>query len=83
MVPLERGWHYATGIIEAHGARPVGDHDPREWLAHWLGRLTRTVRHGGNHKYAWPLDRALRKQMPESRPYPKFVDEEDRQFRLF
>ena len=32
------------------------------------------VRHKGNHKYAWPLNVAIRRQLPASLPYPKSLD---------
>jgi hypothetical protein len=66
----ERGWRYATGILERFGAAPIGG-DPGQWLAHWLPLLTRAVRHPGNHKYGWPLSPAACKLMPPTAPYPK------------
>lgn len=66
----ERGWKYATGILERFGADPMSG-EPVEWLARWLPQLTRAVRHPGNHKYGWPLSAAARKLMPSSAPYPK------------
>lgn len=68
----ERGWRYAAARLEAFGAEPLGEgDDARAWLALWLPRLTRTLRHGGNHRYLWALDRASRKLLPESNAYPK------------
>lgn len=69
----ERGWRYASALLERHGAPPPGD-DPRAWLDEWLPRLTRPMRHGGNHKYAWALARRDRKLLPRSLPYPKLRD---------
>jgi hypothetical protein len=66
----ERGWKYATGILERFGAAPI-EGDPVEWLARWLPQLTRGIRHPGNHKYCWPLSATARKLMPSSAPYPK------------
>lgn len=42
-----------------------------EPLAYWLGRLSRRVRHPGNHKYAWAIDAKIRDFLPSSLPYPK------------
>lgn len=69
----ERGWRYAAAILERHGASPPGD-DPRGWLEEWLPRLTRPMRHEGNHKYAWALRSRDRRHLPSSRPYPKLGD---------
>lgn len=55
----ERGIDYAAGLLERAGAAPLGDAAPRPWLATWLPRLTRTVRHPGNHRYAWSFRRSL------------------------
>lgn len=70
----ERGWVHAAAVLEAHGADPLGDGDARAWLRRWLPRLTRPLKHPGNHKYAWGLDRATRRALPESKPYPKKRD---------
>jgi hypothetical protein len=68
----ERGWRYAAAILERFGAASLGDtQNPREWLEHWMPKMTRALRHGGNHKYAWTLQRRDRKHLPASLPYPK------------
>ncbi len=67
----EPGWRYAAEQLVAHGAAPLAG-DPRLWLARWLLALTRTIRHPGNHKYVFPLERGARKHLPAPRPYPKF-----------
>lgn len=64
-----RGWRYAAGQLEAFGASPAPEQGRMDWLREWLPRLTRSMSHPGNHKYAWALDRRL--TLPESRPYPK------------
>lgn len=70
----ERGWRYAAALLERWGATPLGEHDDaRAWLACWLPALTRTVRHPGNHKYVWGLDRRAVRQLPAARAYPKLV----------
>lgn len=70
-----RGWVYAAAQLEAFGADPLQLRDPREWLAEWLPRLTRKVRHPGNHRYAWPLQRRYRRLMVDAPPleYPKLL----------
>jgi hypothetical protein len=67
----ERGWQHAVEQLVAHGAA-APDGDLRAWLATWLPRVTRTRRHGGNHRYVFPLSRAARRVAPVSLPYPKF-----------
>lgn len=68
----DSGWRYAVGQLVAHGAAPL-EGDPRAWLAAQLPRVTRTVRHHGNHKYLFALNRASRRALPAARPYPKFT----------
>jgi hypothetical protein len=70
----ERGWRYASAILEAHGAAPLGDEDAHEWVRHWVAALTRAVRHPGNHKYVWGLRPSVRKHLPDSQPYPKLCE---------
>ena len=66
----ERGWRYAAEQLERAGAAPLGlAADPAPWLRTWLPRLTRTVRHPGNHRYAWALRRSL--QLRAAGAYPK------------
>lgn len=65
----ERGWRYAAAQLQAHGA-PAPTGDRCSWLHEWLPRLTRTIRHPGNHRYAWPLDKRMQVQL-ERQPYPK------------
>jgi hypothetical protein len=66
----EQGWRYSAAILERFGAEPLTG-DPKEWLGTWLPKLTRTFRHRGHHRYAWPLDRVLRRSFTRSLPYPK------------
>lgn len=66
----ERGWRYSAALLERHGAPALTDHtEGRSWLATWLPRITRTARHPGCLRYAWALDRRLRRHMPEGLPY--------------
>jgi hypothetical protein len=68
---LDQGWRYAAGQLEAAGAAPFDGANPAAWLATWLPRVTRPLRHPGNHKYVWPLARSVRRSLPASVPYPK------------
>jgi hypothetical protein len=72
----ERGWKYAAAQLEDFGATPVpSDPDIRhQWQANALNLFTTRVRHRGNHKYAWALDKRVRQQLPASLPFPKALD---------
>lgn len=66
----ERGWKYSAGVLEKYGASELrAEEDSRAWLKHWLAQLTRVVRHPGNYRYAWSLDRALK--LPTGLAFPK------------
>ncbi len=67
----ERGWVYAARILEQHGA-PAPTGDRRTWLRTWLPRITKTLRHAGNHRYAWGLRRSRR--LVATAAAPKEVD---------
>lgn len=74
----ERGWRPAAALLERLGAERLPDICPAEmrraWLATWLPRLTRTMRHPGNHRYAWVIDRRHRRTAQAygpDRPMPK------------
>lgn len=69
----ESGWQYAQSQLVRFGAEPLEwDQQGREWLAEWLPRLTRPLRHPGNHRYAWTL---TGKRLEGGEKYPKVVDE--------
>ncbi len=79
----ERGCRTAVESLVSHGARPPRrDEDLRGWLSRELPRITRSVPHCGNHKYAWTLrrrdrrhlQRYLERQVGHAIPYPKVVD---------
>jgi hypothetical protein len=74
----EQGWQYAAALLEKFGGVRVPFDARAEWLQTWLPRITRPFRHSGNYKYAWPLQRSTRRFLPESLPYPKFVDADHR-----
>ncbi len=67
----ERGWQYAAALLEKFGAEPASFDVLENWLETWLPRLTHSFRHSGNYKYAWPLQRGVRRFLPDSLPYPK------------
>lgn len=67
----ERGWRYAAALLE-HAGAPTPAEDRLAWLKYWLPRMTRSSRHPGNHRYAWPLTKLARRSMPRRLPYPKF-----------
>lgn len=67
----QQGWRYSAEILERHGAAPLSG-DPVEWVNRWLPVITRRLRHQGNHKYVWALNRRDRRSLPPSKPYPKF-----------
>jgi hypothetical protein len=71
----EQGWRYAAAQLERWGAEPLQPwraEDRISWLEEWLPKLTRPLRHKGNLKYAWALNRAGRRHLPASLPYPSW-----------
>jgi hypothetical protein len=71
---LERGWEAAAEQLVAFGASPVDVENPAAWLDRWLAELTRPLRHPGNLRYAWGLERRIARALPASLPYPKARD---------
>lgn len=70
----ERGGTPAVAELVAAGAAPlVEGEDAGAWLRRELPRATRTMRHPGNYRYAWGLNRAARRALPHSLPYPKLA----------
>lgn len=67
----EAGRAYVEALLRAHGAPERCDDDVRAWAARAVDQLTTPLRHPGNHKYAWTLQRADRRHLPASLPYPK------------
>lgn len=65
------GWRYVVEQLIAHGA-PAPTGDWCTWCRAAVDGTTRPVRHRGNHRYVWALDRALRRHLPASEAYPKF-----------
>lgn len=68
----DQGWQYAVEQLLRAGA-PAYRAEPA-WLAAALAAATRLVRHPGNHRYAWPLDRRRSIALPRQ-AYPKFLAE--------
>lgn len=69
------GWRYAAAALERWGADRLGpDEDAAAWLRRWRPLLTRPLRHHGNHRYLWSLDRRRRREVltAAALPYPKF-----------
>ncbi|HEY5658341.1 MAG TPA: hypothetical protein VIY27_11195 [Myxococcota bacterium] len=68
----ERGAAYVERLLASHGARARRPGEARaRWADDVITKVTRPLRHAGNHKYAWALRRADRRHMPASLPYPK------------
>ena len=68
----DKGWRPASEILERAGAptAPTAEGARREWLREWLPKTTRTLRHPGNHRYAFPIHRKA-KPVLERQPFPK------------
>lgn len=69
----ERGGASALTDLQAAGAPELDLADPQAWVATWVPRICRPLRHPGNHKYAWALPRGARRFLPASLPFPKGV----------
>jgi hypothetical protein len=74
LVRKERGNAHPVDQLEAWGAEPFQPgEDATAWLRRWRSTLTRTMRHRGNHRYLWCLDRRRRREVlsAPALPYPK------------
>lgn len=75
LVRGEQGRRYAASELEKWGADQLqpGD-DALAWLRLWRARLTRPMRHRGNHRYLWCLDKRRRREVMTAPAvaYPKF-----------
>jgi hypothetical protein len=70
----EQGRAYVGAELVAWGAEPLCDgEDPLAWLQRWRAQLTRPMRHHGNHRYLWCLDKRRRREVlaREALAYPK------------
>lgn len=63
----ERGWEYALRQLQAAGAGDDYDGDGEAYLRRWLPRVTRRIRHSGNHRYVWGLSRGARRELERRR----------------
>lgn len=69
---LDRGHDYAAAQLVASGAdAPRPDEDLRAWADHWIPRVTRPMRHPGNHRYLFTLRRGRLRGHVRPQPYPK------------
>lgn len=68
---FEQGVEYSARILMKYGAAdmPIDNPGRKNWLDFWLGKLTRSMRHPGNHKYLLPLQKGL--NLPKGINYPK------------
>jgi hypothetical protein len=70
----ERGNAHPISQLERWGAAPLAEgEDPAAWLGCWRAQLTRPMRHRGNYRYLWCLDRRRRREVlaAPALPYPK------------
>lgn len=76
-----KGWAYGVEQLVVAGAQPPSDTSTsglRAWLAETMPAVTRPLRHGGNHRYLFPLRTSVRTKLPEHlrrlsieiQPYP-------------
>jgi len=73
----ERGASYAGAELVDWGAKPLREgEDALAWLRYWRPRLTRAMRHHGNHRYLWALDKRRRREIltAAALPYPKMME---------
>lgn len=75
LVRGERGQSTAVAQLVKWGAdAPRAGEDPIAWLRHWRDQLTRPMRHQGNHRYIWTLDKRRKRELEPHGPlraYPK------------
>ena len=80
----EKGWKYAIEQLIHQGARPPGSgEDLQVWLREVKGQIGRSIRHPGNHRYLWGLDRGTKRHLEghlrargvQRLPYPKIAVE--------
>jgi hypothetical protein len=78
----EKGWRYALEQLVAQGARsPRPEEDLTTWLSEVRATVTTSLRHPGNHRYVWALDRVGKKHLLphlarrgiQPLPYPKIT----------
>ena len=72
----ECGHGYAIRLLMEFGATEPASDTPDElkrWEKYWVGKLTRPLRHPGNHKYSWGLNAKMTRILPKSKAYPKIL----------
>lgn len=63
LIRHERGWQRAMQELVRFGADPLRDgEDALAWLRRWRAALTRPLRHHGNYRYLWCLDKRRRRE---------------------
>jgi hypothetical protein len=70
----EQGVAYSVAQLVAFGAAQPARLEPGvlgPWLASWLPRLTRTVRHPGNLRYCFPFGRTQLRMPVQAYPKPR------------
>lgn len=81
-----RGGRPVVEALVGWGADPLPDIAPRdvrkEWVSRWVATLTRPLRHRGCHRYAWTLDKKIRREANAhwdlrwgALAYPKSIDQ--------
>lgn len=64
LVRGERGEGRAVAQLVRWGADPLrAGEDVEAWLERWRSRLTRSMRHPGNYRYLWCLDKRQRRNV--------------------
>lgn len=70
----DKGWRYGVAqLVEAGAVEPadLSVEGLRAWLGVEVRRITKPVRHPGNHRYLFGLTPACKRHLPASLPYPK------------
>lgn len=77
---LQPGWQGAVESLTSRGAfafaglERASRAERAAWLEAALAATTRPLRHPGNLRYLWGLDRRVRKSLPPTDRYPKVAD---------
>jgi hypothetical protein len=71
LLARHRGWEYVQAMLIRAGAA-ADQLDTAAGVRAEIARVTRPLKHPGNHRYAWAIDRSLRKFIePKGQAYPK------------
>lgn len=74
VVQGDQGTVYAEAQLVSWGAVPLASgEDAKRWIKLWRDRLTQKMRHYGNHRYIWSLDKRRSQEIlrAPALPYPK------------